>query len=163
MTATKTRTDHSRIAFRKRLRALTFVLVFAVLCISLTLAGYANRERRVGVVSPTTPSSTEASSSAAPLSSQEDQIGAEIITIRPHGFEPKEIKCPKGRILLVVDNRSGLDEVSLRLNRVAGGSLRAIRVPREILDWSDVVDLPPGNYVLTEAGHPNWICNITSQ
>jgi len=38
---------------------------------------------------------------------------AELITITPHGFEPREIMRPQGRFLLMIDNRSGVAATAL--------------------------------------------------
>ncbi len=105
------------------------------------------------------------SSLALPLPASETQdnsetIEAEVITIRATGFEPMTITRDKGKFLLVVHNRSGLREVVLRLDREAGGRLHNVRVPREKLNWKTLVDLNPGRYVLTEANHPDWVCQI---
>lgn len=89
------------------------------------------------------------------------RVETEVLTIRPTGFEPSELTRPQGRFLLAVNNRSGLAEVNLRLDRVAGNRLREVRVPRNKLDWREFVELPPGRYLLTEAGQPNWVCSIT--
>jgi hypothetical protein len=89
------------------------------------------------------------------------QMESELITITAHGFEPREIARPQGRFLLMIDNRSGLAATSLRLTREAGSRVREMPVPREEPNWSDVVDLQPGRYVLTEADHPRWSCRIT--
>ncbi len=86
---------------------------------------------------------------------------SELITITPHGFEPREITRLQGRFLLLVDNRSGLSATSLALTREAGARTHEMRVPREEPNWSDVVNLPPGRYVLTESDHPRWTCLIT--
>ena len=86
---------------------------------------------------------------------------SELITITPHGFEPQEITRPRGRFLLMIDNRSGLSATSLALTREAGERTHEMRVPREEPNWSDVVNLPPGRYVLTESDHPRWACRIT--
>ena len=88
-------------------------------------------------------------------------IESELITITPHGFEPREITRPQGRFLLMVDNRSGLDGIALRLDHESGNRLREARERREELDWSDELDLKPGHYVLSEANHPGWVCKIT--
>lgn len=88
-------------------------------------------------------------------------LQVELVTITPRGFEPAAISRSGGRFLLSVDNRSGLDEVTLRIDRVAGDRLREARVPRKELDWSEVADLTPGQYVLTEASHPQWVCRFT--
>jgi hypothetical protein len=84
-----------------------------------------------------------------------------LITIAPGGFDVSQITSPAVPFFLLVENRSGLDEVSLLLDRVAGARLRQVTVPQEQLDWSDLVDLSPGEYVLSERSHPSWICRIT--
>ena len=89
------------------------------------------------------------------------RVETELITITPRGFEPAEIKRPRGRVFLLVNNRASLDEVTLRLDRVAGGRLHEVRVPKKRLDWAELFDLTPGQYVLTEASRPAWISRIT--
>lgn len=84
-----------------------------------------------------------------------------LVVIRPYGFEPGEMTHSAGRVLLVVYNRSGLKHITLRLDREAGNRLREVNVPREKRDWRELVDLTPGNYLLTEANHPKWACRIT--
>ena len=86
---------------------------------------------------------------------------SELITITSHGFEPQEVSRPNGPFLLMVDNRSGLNTTSLALTRDTGARTHEMRVPREEPNWSDVVNLPPGRYVLSESDHPRWTCRIT--
>jgi hypothetical protein len=93
--------------------------------------------------------------------SPRDRVTVERITIRPTGFDPAETTLSKGRSLLTVDNRSGLREVVLRLDKEAGNRLQEVRVQREKLDWRRTVDFEPGRYLLTEAAHPGWTCRIT--
>jgi len=88
-------------------------------------------------------------------------IESEVITITPHGFEPQAINRPQGRFLLMIDNRSGLTTNTPQLTREVGGRLLDLIVRREEPNWSDVIELQPGRYILSEAGHPNWICLIT--
>jgi hypothetical protein len=88
-------------------------------------------------------------------------IEAELVTVTPHGFEPQEITRPPGPFLLMLDNHSGLRQVNLHLSREAGARLREVPVPREQPNWSEVIALPPGRYVLTEADHPGWLCRLT--
>ena len=88
-------------------------------------------------------------------------ISVEIITIRPWGFEPSIITRPHTRLVLRVDNRSGIEEVALQLDHESGPRLREVRVPREKLDWSESLNLPPGRYFLREGNHPDWVCDIT--
>jgi hypothetical protein len=89
------------------------------------------------------------------------RIETELVTIRRHGFEPQEITRPADPFILAVENRSGLEEVTLRLDRAAGNRLKEVNIPRGKLNWRDAFDLPPGSYVLTEANHPDWVCSIT--
>jgi len=85
---------------------------------------------------------------------------SELITVTPHGFEPRQITRPPGRFLLMIDNRSGLTLVASRLNLGAGIGLLEIALPREEPNWSEVINPPPGIYLLTEANHPGWACRI---
>lgn len=89
------------------------------------------------------------------------RIEGEIIAITPNGFIPATIIRPAGAFLLVVDNQSGLPAITLLLLPDVGFPLRNVLVPREKRHWSDIVDLPPGNYTVREATHPRWICQIT--
>lgn len=89
------------------------------------------------------------------------RVETELVTIQPQGFEPKQITRPVGRFNLLVDNRSGLEDVSLQIDVETGPRLRSVHVNRSQLDWNDVFDLPPGNYTLTEANHSDWVCRIT--
>jgi hypothetical protein len=93
--------------------------------------------------------------------SGKQRVEGEIIAITSHGFEPTQITRPTGSFLLVVDNRSGLQAITLLLNGDVGLPLRNVLVRREQRNWSDIVDLPPGNYALKEATHPGWVCHIT--
>jgi hypothetical protein len=102
---------------------------------------------------------------AAPLMALEgstsQQLEAERFTIRATGFEPGEISRPAGRFLLAVENRSGLKELVLRLSNESGKLLREVRITGKQPDWNDIIDAPGGNYILTEANHPDWACRIT--
>jgi hypothetical protein len=97
----------------------------------------------------------------SPGGGQRVQLESELITIGSGGFEPSAIRRPTGRFFLAIENRSGLDSVTLRIDRAAGNRLKEVAVSGGQLDWVDVVDLIPGDYVVTEADHPNWVCNIT--
>jgi hypothetical protein len=97
----------------------------------------------------------------SPDRSPNSDIHSRLVTLRPSGFEPSEITGPAGRWLLLVDNRSGTPEMWLRLDRVTGRRLHEIRVPHETLDWHDLFDLTPGEYVLTDTHHPDFACHIT--
>jgi hypothetical protein len=87
--------------------------------------------------------------------------GVELITVKEYGFEPRQITRRQGLILFAVDNRSGLEAISLRLERADGGLVRQMDISASSPDRRDIFNLPAGDYVLTEAGNPQWICQIT--
>jgi hypothetical protein len=92
---------------------------------------------------------------------QQQTVDSVLVTITPRGFDNTQITTVAHPFYLMVDNRSGLNEVDLRVDRVGGDRLRSVNVPQEQLDWSDLLDFAPGEYVLTEANHPAWSCHIT--
>jgi hypothetical protein len=93
-------------------------------------------------------------------SSEPNRIEAEIVTIRPFGFEPSRINRQDGRFLLFVQNRSGNTDLILRLDRLSGQRLREVRLPKTKLNFEDFIELPAGTHVLTEANHSQWKCEI---
>jgi hypothetical protein len=92
--------------------------------------------------------------------SDKEQVEVEVITVRPNGFDPREITRPQGPFMLAINNRSGTTELALQLTRVQGNRIHEVRLPKGRIRWNKVVDLPPGDYVLTEQNHPNWICHL---
>lgn len=90
-------------------------------------------------------------------------IEAEIIVLRPSGFEPKEISRPPGPFFLALDNRSGLDQVEVSLDLESGSKLHATGVSKNKTKWRKKMTLPPGTYLLRETSHPEWVCRITIQ
>ena len=89
-----------------------------------------------------------------------DRLEVELITLRPAGFEPSEIARPKGPFVLVVDDRSGNQNSSFTLQRVNGEHLRGVNTNRMKSEWHDVVNLPPGDYLLTN-NNSDSSCHIT--
>jgi hypothetical protein len=103
------------------------------------------------------------SSAFPPIQSnpQNQRIEAELISIRPSGFEPTQITRPKGPFLLAIENRSGLKQIEFQLGVERGMRLFQIKRSWERSNWNQVVDPPAGQYVLTEANHPDWKCTIS--
>ena len=93
---------------------------------------------------------------------QKRRIEAVIVTLKPTGFEPKELTRPRGLFLLMVDNRSNNPNLLFQLNRENGKREHEQKTRAGgKLDWNKPLDLPPGRYLLTEADHPEWVCQIT--
>ena len=144
--------------YRARLSVVVLLLAGAFTAIASTIAIFKTVAAPKSAVS-----SSEASHARSPvsLSPPPDQLEAEVITILPGGFEPTEITRPKGRFLLSVENRSGLQHVEFQLSAETG--IRVFQANRtwERADWNEVVNPPPGRYVLTETNHPTWQCVVT--
>lgn len=141
-----------------------FVVAISTCCLAVAFAAQAyNREGNLPDPDPTKVVAVAPGpvhKSAAQSNQQRERIKTEVVTILPDGFEPAEITRRHGRFFLAVDNRSGLEQVSLRLDKETGNRLRDVRVNRADLDWADVVNLTPGTYLLTEANNPEWVCKI---
>lgn len=91
-------------------------------------------------------------------------IPVEEVTLRPAGFYPLKLSRPKGQFLLNVCNRAELTEANFTFARVVGGAKEKVinsKVHQSVLDWSSVLDLNPGIYLLTEDSNPNWSCEFT--
>ncbi|HEV2912187.1 MAG TPA: hypothetical protein VGX92_02625 [Pyrinomonadaceae bacterium] len=89
-----------------------------------------------------------------------EQVEVEEVLLTPKGFEPAELNLPARRFILAIVNRSRVEQLSLRIDREAGGRLHEVRLPGGQVDWADSIDLPPGRYVLTEDNRPDWLCRI---
>jgi len=92
---------------------------------------------------------------------QKNDLEIELITLRPEGFEPLQITRPKGPFVLLVDDRSGKEGSTLKLVRVNGEQLRSPNTNRKKSEWYDVLDLQPGDYLLSDTQNPERRCQIT--
>jgi len=121
---------------------------------------------------PTTVSVASAVRTSAPPISKSETANApatlpaesgtevEVVTLRAGGFEPDEIVRPAGRFILAVSNHSGTTGFVLHLDRVNGNRLQEVNMPKGRVRWNPLVDLPPGEYQLTEQSNPAWVCRI---
>lgn len=95
----------------------------------------------------------------------EPRLETELITVRRFGFDPAVIKRPAGDFQLFISNHSQLHELSLTLSRVQGNKpsdiVKDLGFRNGQVKWIERFNLPPGDYVLTEATHPEWKCVIT--
>lgn len=160
---------HNRFLIRSGRVALILSVAAVLAYLTAALAGRAYSQRALPGASsisvteaPATPSKPAAAASATQSGpNKTEPFTARIITIRRMGMEPREITCPKGRVLLAVHNRTGLDEVVLNVDRVGGSRLHQERLSSGKADWRVFANFTPGSYVLSEANHPEWSCNIT--
>jgi hypothetical protein len=89
------------------------------------------------------------------------RIQTELLTVRTIGVQPRQITRPKGPFYLLVENRSGLEEINLQITRITGEQQHSVRIPKRKRMTPNLLDLTPGQYVLTELSHPDWLCAIT--
>src|SRR5215213_6097832 len=97
---------------------------------------------------------------AGPQGPNVERSNVAIIALRPSGFDPEKIIGLGSPFVLSVDNRTSLEDILLVLSDPAGNKLREVRLLRR-RKWKEVINLPSGRYTLTEAGHPDWNCQIT--
>lgn len=103
-----------------------------------------------------TPAMTTAAAEQAP----DEPVEVELITLGLHGFEPSEITRPHGRFIMAINNHTGLSELSLHLDRLKGNRIHDVRMRQGRIKWNQSLDLPPGDYLLSEENHPDWVCHI---
>lgn len=101
----------------------------------------------------------QASSSSA-SQSDADKLEVELVTLRASGFEPLEIRRPKGSFVLLLEDRSGKDNSSFTLQDVKGQHLRNVNTNRMKFEWHDVLSLHPGDYLVT-SNNSDSACHIT--
>lgn len=95
-----------------------------------------------------------------PPGAANQDIEVEVITATPAGFEPATITRARGPFILALHNRSGNRELVLRIYRVSGEQLHEVRLRTGSRRQHQRLDLPPGEYIISEAGHPEWRCQL---
>jgi len=93
--------------------------------------------------------------------SQPAILPGHALTLTPHGFEPGKIIRSAGPFVIAVIGQSGTDTAFFVLSDDLGNQIRTAQVPKETPTWADTYNLIAGHYMLREAGHPDWVCDIT--
>jgi len=102
------------------------------------------------------------STSSAPVQ-RGRRLEVEVVTITADGFEPQEIQHPPGPFILAVRNQSGIDSLMVQLESEQRNKVREKSLPLETPFWREVINVPPGKYIITEANHPEWSLSLTIQ
>ncbi|MGE0132301.1 MAG: hypothetical protein AB7U82_29820 [Blastocatellales bacterium] len=91
------------------------------------------------------------------------KMEVELVTLKRWGFEPKEITRPKGRFLLVINNRAEQSrQLTFSLADERRNRLKDVKLGANgKKNSNDLYDLSPGAYLLTVAEFPEWVCRIT--
>ena len=153
-------------AFFKRARPTTPLIAALVLVTGLTASAWAWLAP-ADKAEPRAPAARAETNGPAPsvntaqVDSGAEGVEVELITLQPEGFEPSELTRPAGPFLLAFKNRSGQDDISLQVTVANGAREQTVRMPPGKHRSLNRLDLPPGQYVITEASHPEWVCRIT--
>jgi hypothetical protein len=86
--------------------------------------------------------------------STEDVPQVVSLQVTPSGFEPRETIAPKGKFLILVQNRTGRRDLNFWLARENEG--RVAESKSQNRDWNAQVQLAPGTYIIGETNHPGW-------
>lgn len=126
-------------------------LAFSVKAWRVPVAPYASRANEA-----------RSTQSSAPTieAPQAEHLEAQVVTLRPSGFEPAQISRRQGQFLLAVNNQTGLEDLTLRLEREDGAREQEVRFPGHRPRWRARLNLPAGNYFLRVVGHADWMCRI---
>lgn len=103
--------------------------------------------------------------SLAPEHNPVKPLGVIQLSIRPEAIEPAQVTVPKGKYLLLLSNRTGLPELSVQLSRTNDNEekLKDLKFANKSrYRWKGLLELPPGDYLLSVPSHPEWVCRITA-
>ena len=129
----------------------TLIVVAAVFAALVFVSAHTNATRPAGEASnAATRSSTATATLGKVLPPQHDSTKdgpeGEIIAVQRNGFEPNEIARPAGPFLLFIDNRTGLDEIQVRLERVNDRErVHDVRLTKRAYSWNTMLNLPPAS------------------
>ena len=90
----------------------------------------------------------------ATTGSPEDLPQVVSLQVTPFGFEPRETIAPRGRFLILLQNRTGRRDLNFWLARENEG--RVTESEPQKRDWKAHVQLGPGTYIIGETNHPEW-------
>ena len=76
------------------------------------------------------------------------------LQVTPSGFEPRETIAPKGKFLILLQNRTGRRDLEFWLARE--NEERVAKSEPQKRDWKAHVQLAPGTYIIGETNHPEW-------
>jgi len=83
------------------------------------------------------------------------------IELSSSGFVPAEVQHAAGTFAIAVENTTFAGAYTLRLKAADGTLLKEVEVQKGSAAWT--ITLQAGQYTLTEASHPEWLCRITVQ
>jgi len=100
-------------------------------------------------------------SNASQVLVPQSEVKVVLVVLGPEGFQPQELQLPPGQYILIVRNRTGLDDVGLRLLSELGINLGEARVRGIQRTWKLRLQLNTGRYLIAGTDRPDWTCRIT--
>ena len=91
---------------------------------------------------------------AVPSTSTQDEPQVVSMEVTPSGFQPNEATAPRGKFLILLQNRTGRRDLTFWLARE--NRERVAESAPEKRDWKAQVQLGPGTYIIGETNHPEW-------
>lgn len=141
------------------MKAVLIVTAVVLLVVAVTRAQFIGRSADVDSVAYAIPPVLVPS-----LLDQSQEAGPEVklvlLALRPEGFESNEMQLNPGEYLFIVGNRTGLREVTMRLERQGSDRIAEVTVGGRPRDWRKRLRLTSGTYVLTANDKPDWTCRI---
>ena len=135
--------------------------IVALAAVVFLFSAGAARSRATKADAPNTAGfSSNSQTTASAGQRAKEKIGSESIGITRQGFEPREISRTGGRFFLLVQNRSGVNPLVFRVTAQSGSVLKEFTLTRDQLDWADEINVPEGQYTVTEVNH-GWTCHLT--
>lgn len=122
----------------------------SVVATALTVP-FTGRTANIGSVEIRNPTTTV---ERATTPQNEDVPQVVSLQVTPSGFEPRETIAPKGKFLILLQNRTGRRDLEFWLARENEG--RVAKSEPQKRDWKAHVQLGPGTYIIGETNHPEW-------
>jgi hypothetical protein len=76
------------------------------------------------------------------------------LEVTPSGFDSSEITAPRGKFLILLQNRTGRRDLDFWLARENQGRIAESEAQKR--DWKAQVQLNPGTYIIGETNRPDW-------
>lgn len=88
----------------------------------------------------------------------QDELQLELNT---DGFTPAAVQRAAGTFAIAVENSALSGEYTLQMKAHDGTVIKEVQVQKGSAAWT--ITLSAGEYTVTEASHPQWLCRITVQ
>lgn len=138
--------------------ALGVIALLGMTALAVTKLGWFNQARTPASIAPQPITARNGEATGDPQ-------GVIQLLLRPEGFDSKTLTVANGRYVLILLNRTGLENLGLQVSRVVGNGEKPKDIPfdaKKKYRIDSLIDLTPGDYVVTVQAHPEWVCRIST-